>query len=199
MEKTIDIVRNALEYYDMNTEKYIDLFNDIHYISFKNQNVNDPIDPIIIMYDSNKNKIFESKYELIGVLDNKTKIWIWGWSIPGIGKKIVNTVRKILNYGLDLDPTDLYLRTQLITSRFRIDSNAQIDSHIAVTSYLAKKNIIFKYTESETNFINEGISVNKEINLLTPLINLNNNYIYIKDKTKNKIITYYLFLLDIIK
>lgn len=197
MEKTIDIVKNALEYYDNNQEKYENLFNNVYYVNFMNANVHDMGEPVITMYDSKKNKLFQSRYEIIGVLDNKTRVWIWGWSIPGIKKNLVQTVRKVLIYGLDLEPTDLYLRTELITSRFKIDSNAQLESHIAVVSYLSKKNIIFQYNESESNFSLENNDSNK-FNLTNSVMNeILQDKIYIKEKKSKVIITYYLFLLDV--
>ena len=56
-------------------------------------------------------------------------------------------LRNILNYGLNLDPIteNTFLKTELITSRFRINDPVQLDVHIAISSYLSKVPFIFKH------------------------------------------------------
>ena len=46
--------------------------------------------------------------------------------------------RKILNYGLDLDTNQNFLKTELVTSRFTVSNLLQLDIHVAIASYLTK-------------------------------------------------------------
>jgi hypothetical protein len=54
-------------------------------------------------------------------------------------------------YGTDIDidknPTNILLKNELVTSRFRIEDNVQIDIHCAIASYLAKKPFIFVWKD----------------------------------------------------
>ena len=68
-------------------------------------------------------------------------------------------IRKVFLYGSDIDVkihTNLYLKNELITSRFKIDNMIQIYIHCAISSYLSKIPLIlpwynFPYGDSESN------------------------------------------------
>ena len=61
--------------------------------------------------------------------------------------------RKILEYGLDIDYKDIsFLKTELITSKFRITDNIQLELHLALASYLSKNPVIFKYAYNPDKF-----------------------------------------------
>ncbi|AYV78752.1 MAG: hypothetical protein Edafosvirus30_3 [Edafosvirus sp.] len=144
MSKTTMLVADALEYYDKNIDQYGNMFKDIKYISFEIKS-SDIQHNIIHMYDKDKNEIFRSNYEVIGLFNNMSKTWTWAWSNPVFSKNTTYISKKILNYGIDLDPDVKFLKTELITSRFRISSMIQLDIHVAIASYLSKKPVIFKY------------------------------------------------------
>ena len=76
-----DLVVNALRYYDKNNDLYVKIFNKIGYYSFKLSEF-DLEHNIIIFYDRNKNEIFRSRYEYIGIYNPIVEIWIWAWAIP---------------------------------------------------------------------------------------------------------------------
>jgi hypothetical protein len=149
---TNKLVPDALAYYDKNFEKYGDLFKNIKYIKF--QDVNDDINHNqIIMFDSDKNLLFSSGYEVIGVYTSRDQAWVWSWAISKFRKKTTSIARKIINYGMELDPESKFLKTELTNSRFRISNKIQLEIHVAIASYLAKKPLIFNYV-SFINFFN---------------------------------------------
>ena len=90
--------------------------------------------------------------------------------------------RKILNYGLDLTPDEQFLKSELITSRFRISSKIQLDIHVALASYLTKMPLIYKHiTIPNTKTSTEDDNI---IEIVTD----------VNDETFHT--QYYLFLLD---
>jgi hypothetical protein len=136
-------IRDSLNYYDSNREKYKDFFEKIKYIKFVNNN--NLIDDIIF-YDSNKKVLLESSYEILGVYLPKSETWKWSWAIPTIHKKYTYISRKILEYAFNLDHIkELPLRNSLINSKINIANDLQLDIHIALSSYVGKQPIIFKF------------------------------------------------------
>ena len=140
----ISLVTNALEYYDANNEIYNDTFKNVYYIKFIEAE-NDLEHNIIIYFDKNKNEIFRSKYEVIGLYNTNSNTWTWAWAISSFKKNNTNIVRKIWNYGAVLDPSVKYLKTELITSRFRVADPIQLDIHVSIASYLSKNPLIYKH------------------------------------------------------
>lgn len=147
---TNNIITDALRYYDNNIEKYNDFYNKIDNVDFK-ESTNDLEHNIIIFYDKNKKKIFESKYEIIGLYNDFANVWTWAWSIPSNTRNKIQIIKNVLNYGIDLNPDQVFLKTELITSRFKISNNIQLDIHSAIASYLAKQPLIYKYIYDDKN------------------------------------------------
>jgi len=139
------IVDKALIHYDVQNNKYS------KYLETDNISV-DRQTNMITFPDIDT---IEYKYEILGVFDNTTRIWIWGWMSPEFMFNETEIVRKLLNYGLKITPsivnrvTDdrLYLKTQLVNSRFLLDDSFQLDLHLALSSYLAKDNFKFIYSK----------------------------------------------------
>ncbi len=181
----ITLVNNAFEYFDKNNEKYKDKFNDVLYISLERKD-NDLEHSIISFYNKDLKLLFSYKFERIGLYDKKTNIWSWAWTVPYLNKNETNIIRKILYYGAELNSNSLFLKTELITSRFRITNNAQLDLHCAIASYLAKKPLIFKYKF----FSNPEIIEDKYVNILYP------KYTYEKEQKEIYELVYYVYLLD---
>jgi hypothetical protein len=144
MSKPINLVVDALQYLDTNMEKYDSMFQNIAFLKFIKSD-NDMDHSIVYMYDTNKKEIMKSKYEVIGVFNNFAKTWSWAWSMPQLFKNMASLSRKLLNYGLDLDPRTKFLKTELITSRFRITNNVQLDLHVALASYISKSPVVYKF------------------------------------------------------
>lgn len=138
-----NIVDKAFNYYDEQNNKYK------KYTTMKTSvNRNETI----ITFTDN-NETFDFQYEILGIFDNTTNIWIWAWLYPEFVYNETNIVRQLLNYGLKITPTlltnisdeRLYLRMQFVNSRFIIDDFFQLELHLALSSYLAKDNIKFIY------------------------------------------------------
>lgn len=136
------LVSDALEYFDINHEKYDPFFKNVKSIKFE-EATNDLDHYKIIFYDKNGNMIGKSRYENIGIYSQKGQIWTWAWSVSTFAKNTINIIRKVLNYGIDIDNSKRFLKNELITSRFKISDKTQIDIHIAIASYLSKQPATF--------------------------------------------------------
>lgn len=176
----INLISDSLEYYDSNTEKYNDFFKKVKYVKFIDA-IKDMDHNVIFMYDNNKNQILKSRYEIIGVYNNKSKTWTWAWSIPRFRKNTTHIARKIINYGMDLDPESRFLKTELITSRFRITNTIQLDIHAAIASYLSRQYVVYKYL----SYINPFVDINGLVDVA-----------HIPKENPDEYSVYYMFLLD---
>lgn len=134
-------IRNSLEFYDSNMEKYETFFNEITYIkSIPGLNINE-----MAFFDKNKKLLLQSPYEILGWYVPKQNIWKWSWSIPTLAKKHTFISRKILEYAFELNNDNEYmLKSKLINSKIDIYNDLQLDIHIALSSYIAKQPLIFK-------------------------------------------------------
>ncbi len=136
------LIDKALNYYDQQTinyNKYLETENIV--IDRPTNNIKFP--------DIDK----EHKYEVLGIFDNTTNIWMWAWMVPEFMYNETEIVRKLLNYGLKINPDilhelnddKLYLKTQLVNSRFLLQDEFQLELHLAISCYLAKENFKFIY------------------------------------------------------
>ena len=183
----VNLILNSFEYYDKNNQKIKDKFINVKYISLEMKS-NDLEHNNIIFYDKDLNELFKSRFERIGIYENKSQIWSWAWTISYFEKNETNIIRKILFYGTELNSAkSSFLKSELITSRFRITNKTQLDIHCAIASYLSKK----PYTYSYKVFSNYELIDNKYLNILEP------KYSYTKDEEDNYELTYYIFLLDL--
>ena len=141
-QNDVNMLKSALEYYDKNTETINKIFERVVYI--KDFPSNSELENNVIgFYDEDKKLLFKSRYELMGLYQADTKLWTWGWALPTLKKNLVNIIKKILFYGIDLNTNSLFLKSELINSRFYISSKVQLDIHCAIASYLSKKPIIY--------------------------------------------------------
>ena len=181
-----NIISQSLEYYDKNMEANKDFLENINYINIIKStesgynNINH-----IEFYDKNKELIKKSKYEILGLFDSTSKIWTWAWALPVVSKVSSNTAKKIFNYGYDLE-NNILLKSELITSRFKISNPIQLDIHVAIGSYLSKNQFIFSYRiyDMETN--KKNIVSKGDLNLLN-IKNDNDDIPYLE---------YYLLILE---
>ena len=146
---SFDIVKDSLKYYDFNNEKYKNIMKRIKFIKFYKDS-NDIIRCVrLIFLDKKMNELFRSRVEVLGKYYTQYNTWIWGWSIPDINSYLTTIIRKVFLYGTDIHTedkrTNLFLKNELITSRFKIDSNIQIDIHCAISSYLSKIPLVFRW------------------------------------------------------
>jgi hypothetical protein len=110
-------------------------------------------------------------------------MWIWGWSLPQYKKNTTTIVRKLWNYGAELDVNSHFLKRELITSRFRISDPIQLEIHTAIATYLSKKPLIYKHTIKYDTVKDEDF---------VPVLDQNIN----KYNETSDYNTYYMFILD---
>ena len=184
---TSNIIVNSLAYHDRNTDKYKYMFDDVKYISFeKNEKKKgDMVRNNIYFYDKDRKKIHTSRYEVIGIYENLTKSWVWGWANPKFDKNTTYISRQILNYGLDIEDNS-FLKAELITSRFRISNSVQLDIHSAIASYISKNPIVYRYIYRPDNPVQLDSSGEHSIAEITSEF----------DDDKGEYTSYYLFILD---
>lgn len=147
---SINIVNDALEYYDRNNERFESIKKKVKYVKHAEIDQRDIEGVKLVFYDENKKELFTSRVEILGKYYNTINTWVWGWSLPGIDKSLTSIIRKVFLYGTDINidnPTNVLLKNELITSRFRVVDEVQIDMHCAIASYLAKKPFIFMWKE----------------------------------------------------
>ena len=143
----MDLVNKALEFYDNNRIKYDKLINKIKFIKIINNNSSDLEHLELVLFDNNKNEILTTRYEILGIYYSISKLWIWSWAVADLEKKTTNISKKLLNYAFDMvikrnDEEQIFLKTELVTSRFMIHDLIQLDVHIALSSYLSKMPLI---------------------------------------------------------
>jgi len=142
------LVEKALEYYDMKSTKY-NKYKDIVDITVNRET------GTLKFPDEIDKEIY--KYEIIGVFDNMSSIWMWGWMVPEFLYNETLIVKKLLNYGLKINPSvvlkvpddRLYLKTQFVNSRFLLHDEFQLELHLAIASYLVKDNFKFIYSKKK--------------------------------------------------
>lgn len=143
MNGSNDLIINSLEYYDKNRDKYAKFFAKIKHYSMI-QDDKDTGHNTIIFYDKYNNELLRSTYEIMGIYTNFSNTWAWAWADPLLQKNKTYISKKILNYGLNIEsPNEIFLKTELITSRFRIVIDVQLEVHIAIASYISKTPLIF--------------------------------------------------------
>lgn len=165
---SVNIIKDALEFYDNNNEKYENIKKKIKYIRIiPSQELHeDIIGTKLSFYDKNKNELFASRIEFLGNYYNKINVWVWGWSIPILDKSLSTIIRKVFLYGTDIDITpynfdNILLKNELITSRFRIIDEVQLEIHCAIASYLSKKPFIFIWKDIDVSENEFGTNVKK--------------------------------------
>jgi len=103
------------------------------------------------VFFKNKNETFN--YNILGLFDNSTNIWMWGWMMPSLYSNENYLIYELLQYGLKILPTPntkllsehLYIKTQLLNSRFLLYQQHQLNLHLALACYLLKNKIKFLY------------------------------------------------------
>lgn len=148
---SVDIVNDALKYFDGNNDKYKHIKKKIKYVKHAVVNRKDIEGVKLLFFDDDMNEMFTSRVEILGKYYNSINVWVWGWSLPSINKSLTSIIRKVFLYGTDIDlnenPANISLKNELVTSRFRIEDEIQIDMHCAIASYLAKKPFVFAWRD----------------------------------------------------
>lgn len=159
-------IRDALAYYDKQNQESI-----IKQRKFKYYKINFNTSEIQLNTNKNSTDMAIDTFEVVGMYNNRNKSWIWGWSLYHLKNEQLFLSRSILNHGLDIDIgdknniTNVSLKIELTTSRFRIQNRIQLDIHLAIFLYLSKKKIILpiKITENTLKNINEINKIDLDI------------------------------------
>lgn len=161
-----DLILNSLKYYDTNNDKYEKFFEKIEYYQLI-KSTNELEHNKIVFYDKNRLEFHRSKYEILGCYFRDMQLWVWGW-IMGKSKNEIVVAKKLLNYGLDLGSEFDFLKSELITSRFRILTETLLDIHVSVASYISKNPLIFKFASEAKSIIvdDEGNIVDSNSDVL---------------------------------
>jgi len=103
-----------------------------------------------IMFENINNNF---NYEILGIFDMKTNIWIWAWVFPFIDAQLNKESKSLLKYALNLNITDIdskehyFLKTQLTNSRIYMKDKFQLDILLSSCSYLLGNKIKFIYPD----------------------------------------------------
>jgi len=148
------LIEKSLETYDNQNREYK------QYINNKRVEFNSEDSEIIFsLKDKHSNKIEKIffRYEVLGIFDNSSLVWIWSWMIPYISLKHTYIAKTLLQYGLKLEPSvdreqdqdNIFLKVQFVNSRFLFEDYLQLEIHLALSSYLSKNKFkfIFPYKE----------------------------------------------------
>jgi hypothetical protein len=134
-----NLIKKSLEYYDKRQTKNKYYWNESDiFIENKENKIT-----IVDSKDPNNIKL-KSTYEVLGIFDNQTKVWIWAWLLPFLSYNETIISRKLLEYGLKLEPGSntndhFYIKSQLLNSRILIEDDIELDIHLALVSYLVKE------------------------------------------------------------
>lgn len=183
----ISLVTTALEYYDLNNEKYSGSLKHAKYVKFIEVK-SDMENNIICFYDKDKKEIYRSRYEIIGLYNSNSNTWTWSWAIPFFRKNNTNIARKLWNYGQMLDPDTRYLKTELITSRFRVADLIQLDIHASIACYISKNPFVYKYGIG-------NLSKDENGNVVINTVEQDSDG-FIPINQTNNVLIYHMFLLD---
>lgn len=152
MSKPTELVLRALEYYDSNNAKLAELKSKIRYAQF-NVPTDDVSTRTATFFDDKFNKLFESRMEHLGEYTTTASQWKWAWANP-INQKMATTVaRQILSYGFGIPPEseNMYIKTELITSTFKVYNRVQLDIHIAIGAYISKSKFVLCLYDHQKN------------------------------------------------
>lgn len=142
MNVSKQLIPDALNYYDNNNQKIHKLYKSFYYYTNKRSKL-DNVKNLIYFYDKDKKELTHFDFEVIGLYTSNSKTWLWAWASPELRKNATYKIKQVLDYGIDLDPDEKLLKTELITSKFFIDDPIQLDIHIAIASYMTKIPFIY--------------------------------------------------------
>ena len=139
--KLFQFINKAFEYYDTQNKKYLE------YIKSQKHKIDDEGD-ITIYSKINSDNTIITTYEILGILDETTNIFLWGWA-TNVVSNLKELSQNILTYGLSIDNKDLnehiFLKSQLINSRILINQDIQLETILAIISYIIRDRIKFIY------------------------------------------------------
>ena len=141
-------IKEKLDTLDKSKSKYKNYINTTDVI-FKPENN-------LVIFKKNDEIIYSGKFSLFGLFDINTKVWIWSWCIPDYLFEETIETRKILTYGLMLEPPTnssihYYIKSHLVNSRLFFENEIFLDIHLGLSLYLSKAKFIYSKVKHEIN------------------------------------------------
>lgn len=158
-----DIIRNSLVQYDaaqpviqylMENCMYDGIKTDSDYVRTK----------FNFMSIKTKEVLVSTEVETLAIYFDKTNVWSWAWSHPGLLNSENHYAKEILLYSFKLGSELSYIKNILTTSKGVINDPIQIDVNLAISTYIIKKPYIYKfyYKIGQYNLIYFFILLNRE-------------------------------------
>jgi hypothetical protein len=143
-------IKEKLDVLDNSKSKYKNLIN-IKDVEFEVDN-----DFTKIIFKKNNENLYSGKCSLLGVFDVNAKLWIWSWCLPTFSYDETSEARKILNYGLMLEPNTnslmhYYIKSHLVNSRLYFENDIFLDIHLGLSIYLSKAKFIYPKVKGVIN------------------------------------------------
>jgi hypothetical protein len=141
------LIRNSLTNYDRYAAKRAFIDNLIPEIK---ESTTDLERDVILFKNSDGNVIFNSEFEYVGTYIITVKYWSWSWSNIKYGKKNTVLIRKILNYGFNID-YKLFpnIKKRIISSNFFLVCHMQLDNILAHIQEITKNPYIIPLHSKE--------------------------------------------------
>jgi hypothetical protein len=151
-----NFIKKSLDYYD-NQIKENSLYLENTEFEFEPTNYQNKANINSYKIIKNNDIIKEGRYELLGIFDFQTKIWISGWSIMmdkgfytynSLSRELFDYVYNLQLYVNEYD-RDLYnyIHNQLTNSRILIEDSIELEIYLSTISYLLKNKINFIYND----------------------------------------------------
>lgn len=170
---TQEIIKNSLEYFDYNNERFKKIKKKIKYVSHAIADDSNIECLKLIFFDKNEKELFQSQIEILGKYYTKSDIWVWGWGLPTLNKYMTTIIRSVFIYGTDININNseyIVLKNYLITSRFKISNNVQIEINCAIASYLSKNSFILVWNELDIQYGKKTEYKGESSNIKTDII-----------------------------
>ena len=141
-------IKEKLDILDKSKLKYKDYINSNNiYLDFeKNQ----------FIIKKNEEIIYSKFFSTLGIFDTTSKVWIWSWCMPNLSSDNTKNARRILEYGLMLEPLTnssmhYYIKSHLVNSRIYFENDILLDIHLGLSIYISKGKFI--YYSNKNNII----------------------------------------------
>lgn len=145
-DNIVDLTKKSLDYYDNQNILYKEYLENTDFEIKESEFIISKNDKIILKGD----------YQLVGLFDFQTKVWINEWSMSRIeysliqknslSRQLFDYVYNIkLNYKFYDDDVNNYINSQFCNSRILVEDNIELDIFLGLISYLLKDKIKFIY------------------------------------------------------
>ena len=134
-------IKDKLDILDKSNNKYKNYINTSEYDIITKENTN------LFIIEKNEEILYSGKIYILGFFDTNTRLWIWAWSSPDFQSFEIEYSKKILEYGLMLEPLTnanihYYMKPHLVNSRLFFENSICLDIHLGLILYISKGKFI---------------------------------------------------------